>query len=102
MIQCATLGTPKGMKNAVSISVDFCLNFLIRNENITSKGIQNEKLFEVILHVGRVASLPSWVAKKSCHGHTLINECSISDYPSNFELIPLGVLKFSCCQEIKL
>ena len=26
-----------------------------------------------------------WVAKKSCHGQTLIKECSISDYPSNFE-----------------
>ena len=23
--------------------------------------------------------------KKSCHSQTLINECSISDYPSNFE-----------------
>ena len=26
-----------------------------------------------------------WVAKKSCHCQTLINECSIFDYPSNFE-----------------
>ena len=32
-----------------------------------------------------VTSLQSLVAKKSCHGQTLINECSISDYPSNFE-----------------
>ena len=29
--------------------------------------------------------LRSWVVKKSCHDQTLINECSISDYPSNFE-----------------
>ena len=27
----------------------------------------------------------SWVAKKLCHGQTLITECSISDYLSNFE-----------------
>ena len=37
MIQCATLGIPKGMKNAISISIAFCLDFLIRNENITSE-----------------------------------------------------------------
>ena len=37
MIQCATLGIPKGMKNTVSISIAFCLDFLIRNENITSE-----------------------------------------------------------------
>ena len=28
---------PKGMKNAVSISIAFCLDFSIRNENITSE-----------------------------------------------------------------
>ena len=32
-----------------------------------------------------------WVAKKSCHGQTLINECSISDYPSNFEDLYLAL-----------
>ena len=38
MIQLATLGVPKGMKkNAVSISIAFCLDILIRNENITSE-----------------------------------------------------------------
>ena len=47
--------------------------------------MQNKKLFEIILHVGRVTSLQSWVAKKSCHGQTLINEYYISDYPFNFE-----------------
>ena len=47
--------------------------------------MRNKKSFEIILHVGRVTSLQSWVAKKSCHGQTLINECSISDYPFNFE-----------------
>ena len=82
MIQCASLGIPKGMKNTVSISIAFCLDFFIRNENITAK---QKKPFEIILHVGRVTSLQSWLAKKSCHGQTLINECSISDYPSNFE-----------------
>ena len=47
--------------------------------------MQNKRLFETILHTGRVTSLQSWVAKKSCHGETLINECSISDYPSKFK-----------------
>ena len=41
-----------------------------------------QKPFEIIFYVGRVTSLQSWVVKKSCHGQTLINECSISDYPS--------------------
>ena len=31
MIQCAILGIPKGMKKAISISIAFCLDFLIRN-----------------------------------------------------------------------
>ena len=44
--------------------------------------MQNKKPFEMILHVGRVTSLQSWVAKKSCHGQTLTNECYIFDYPS--------------------
>ena len=37
MIQCATLGIPKGIKNAVCISIAFSLDFFIRNENITSE-----------------------------------------------------------------
>ena len=47
--------------------------------------MQNKKSLEITLHVGRVTSPQSWVAEKSCHGETLRNECSISDYPSNFE-----------------
>ena len=47
--------------------------------------MQNKKSFEIILHPGRVTSIRSWMAKKSCHGQTLINQCSISDYPFNFE-----------------
>ena len=47
--------------------------------------MQNKKPFEIILYVGQVTSLQSWVAKKSCHGQTLINECSTFDYPSKFE-----------------
>ena len=47
--------------------------------------MQNKKLFEIILHVGQAAIFQSWVAKKSCCGQTFINECSITDYPSNFE-----------------
>ena len=44
-----------------------------------------QKPCKIIFHAGRVTSLQSWVAEKSCHGQTLINECSIFDYPSNFE-----------------
>ena len=47
--------------------------------------MQNKKTFEIILHVGRVTSLQSLVAEKSCDGQTLINQCSIFDYPSDFE-----------------
>ena len=46
---------------------------------MTSEESKTKKPFEIILHVWRVTSLQSWVAKKSCHGQTLINECSISD-----------------------
>ena len=66
-------------KNAISISIAFCLDFFIRNENITSEECKR-KLFQIILHVEQVTSLQSWMAKKSCHGQTLINECSIFDY----------------------
>ena len=85
MIQLASLGIPKGMKNTISIHIAFFLYFFIRNENITSEECKAKKMFEIILHVGRVTSPQSWVAKRSCDGQTLINECSISDYPSNFE-----------------
>ena len=38
MIRCAILGIPQeNEKNAISISIAFCLDFLIRNENITSE-----------------------------------------------------------------
>ena len=36
MIQCATLGIPKGMRNEISISIAFSIDILVRNENITS------------------------------------------------------------------
>ena len=36
-IQCATLGIPEVTKNVVSISIAFCLDFLVRNENIISE-----------------------------------------------------------------
>ena len=44
--------------------------------------MQNKKPFEIILHERQVTSLRGWMAKKSCHGQTLTNECPISDYPS--------------------
>ena len=60
MTQCVTLRIPKGIKNAVSICNGFCLDFLIRNEKITSKEYKTKKLFEKILHVGQVTNLKSW------------------------------------------
>ena len=61
MIQCATLGIPMGNEtNAVSISIAFCLDFLIRNENVTSEEYNTKSPFEIIWHVGRVTSLQSW------------------------------------------
>ena len=73
-------------KNAISISIAFCLDFLIKNANITFEKCKTKKNpFEIISHVGRVTSLQRWVAKKSCHGQTHINKCFISDYPSNYE-----------------
>ena len=53
--------------------------------------MQNKKPFEIILHAGRVTSLESWVAKKLCHGQNFMNECSIFDYPSNFEGLQLAL-----------
>ena len=50
-------------QNAISISIAFCLDVLIRNENITSEECKTKKPFEIILHVGRVTSLQSWAAK---------------------------------------
>ena len=46
------LGFPREGKNAVSISIVFCLDFLIRNKNITSEEWKTKKPFEIILHVG--------------------------------------------------
>ena len=60
MIQCATLGILKGMKkNAISISITFCLDLFDQKSKYNFRGMQNKKPFEIILHVGRVASLQS-------------------------------------------
>ena len=69
MIQCAYLGIPQGMKNAVSISIAFYLDFLIRNDNITFKE-SKKKTFEIILHVGRVTSLQSWKGSQKLNIHS--------------------------------
>ena len=81
---CNLWDSQEDEKYAISVSIAFCLHFFIRNENITSEECKTKK-FKIILHVGRVNSLQSWVTKKSCYSQTLINECSIFDYPSNFE-----------------
>ena len=47
MIQCATLGIPNGLKKMqFSFSIAFCLDFLIRNENITSKECKTKNRLE--------------------------------------------------------
>ena len=43
MIQFSTLGIPKGIKYAISMSIAFCLDLLIRNENITSEECKTKK-----------------------------------------------------------
>ena len=46
-MQCVTLGIPNGNKeNAVSISIAFCLDLLIRNENITSEECKTKNRLE--------------------------------------------------------
>ena len=58
MIQCATLGIPKGMKKCNFYFYCFyALTFFIRNENIISKESKKKKPFEIILHIGRATSL---------------------------------------------
>ena len=41
--------------------------------------MQNKKPFEIMLYIGRVTSLQSWVATKSCHGQTLGGGWGYSD-----------------------
>ena len=48
MIQCATLGIPKRMKNAISVSVAFCLDLFIRNDNITSEECKTKNYIELV------------------------------------------------------
>ena len=52
-------------KNAISISIVFCLDFLIRNANIASEECKTRRPFEIILQVGRVTSLRSWRVVKN-------------------------------------
>ena len=69
----------------------FCLGFLI---GVLLVSVE-QGVFGVVLCVGRVAGLQGWVAEKSCHSQTLINECSVFDWPSGFGglwLIPHAVL----------
>ena len=46
IVRPATLGIPKGMRNAVSISIAFSVEILTRNETQT----QSKKTFKIILH----------------------------------------------------
>ena len=85
MIQCVTIGIPKGMKKISFYFYCFLRWLFDAKSKYSFWGMLNKKLFEIILRVGRVTSLQSWVAKNSCHGQTLINECSFSWLPSNFE-----------------
>ena len=59
-------------KNAISISIAFCLDIFIRNENITSDECKTKKPSEVTLHVGLVTSLQSWKGSQSEIEHSFI------------------------------
>ena len=77
-IQRATLSIPKGIKNAVSISIAFSLDVLIRNENIT---------FEERKTKNRSKQSCMWSELQAFKVGWLIQskKFSIFDYPSNFE-----------------
>ena len=53
----------QGDKKCCLLLLLFALTFFIRNKNVTSEECKTKKPFEIILHVGRVTSLQSWVAK---------------------------------------
>ena len=60
--------------------------------------MQNRKLFEIIFHVGGVTSLQIWVAKNHVTvKRALMNECSISDLPSNFEAPTCNIISNGFC-----
>ena len=63
MIQCAILGIPKGMKKCSSYFYCSLSWRFDQRWKYNFIGMQNKKPFEIILHVGRVTSLQSWVAK---------------------------------------
>ena len=52
-LMCDPWNSQGNEKNAVSISIAFCLDFLIRNESIMSEECKTRKPFEIILHVER-------------------------------------------------
>ena len=61
----------QGNKSSVSNSIAFCVDFLIRNENITSEEFKTKKMFEIILHVGKLQAFKVIYVKsqnsKMCH-----------------------------------
>ena len=69
IIQRATLGIPKGVKNAVYISTAFSIDISMRHENIISEEHKTKKPFEIILHVGRITSLRSWKGSQKLNIH---------------------------------
>ena len=76
-------------RNAISISIAFSIDFLIRKENISSDERKTKNRLRIIMHVADElqAFKVGWLTqlKKSCHGQTLVNEHSIFHYLSNFE-----------------
>ena len=56
---CGPWDSQVNEKNAISISLAFIINILIRNENVTSEEHKTKRPFEIILHVERVTSLRS-------------------------------------------
>ena len=76
MIQFATLGSPKGMKKWNFYFYRFFPWPFDQKWKYNFREVQNNKQFEIILHVGRVTSLQSWKSivrnrKFICKGLTM-------------------------------
>ena len=69
------LGFPREWINAVSISIAFSLEFLIRNENIIFEERKTKNRLKLSFMRNELQALKVWwlaQSKKSCHGQTLM------------------------------
>ena len=69
MIQCATLGIPKGMKKCSFYFNCFLPWLFDQKSKYNFRGMQDKKPFKIILYVGRVTSLQSWKGSQKWNIH---------------------------------